>query len=230
MTNALHIKKISIIVAGGSGNRIGGSIPKQFRQLNNKPLLAYSLEKFYSYNNDIEIIIALPEKFIEYWESVIETNKIKIPHTVVHGGEERFHSVKNALEAADCTNSLVAVHDAARPFLSVKLIDKLYTHAAEHGCAIPALPVSSTLRYLEDDEWALADRTKFRLIQTPQVFNGALLKEAYTIEYEPAFTDDAAVYEAAGNPIHLIDGEEENVKVTTPLDWEFAEFFISKRL
>jgi len=224
------LKKIAIIVAGGQGNRIGGQIPKQFRQLNGKHLLLYSLEKFYNYDNGIEIIVAIPSKFIEYWESIVATHKIKIRHKVVNGGEERFHSVKNAIGSTDCANSLVAVHDAARPFVSLKLIDKLYKQAAEHGCAIPTLPVSSTLRYLEDDEWVLANRSKYRLIQTPQVFNGEMFRKAYYSDYDLSFTDDAAVYEAAGNIIHLIDGEEENIKITTPHDWEFAEFFAGKAL
>ncbi len=224
------MKKIAIIVAGGQGNRIGGQIPKQFRFLNGKPLLAYSIESFYNYDNGIEIIVAIPSKFLEYWKSVRDTNKITIPHKIVNGGEERFHSVKNALTSTGCLNSMVAVHDAARPFVSIILIDKLYKQAAEHGCAIPALPVSSTLRYLEDDEWILADRSKYRLIQTPQVFNGEMLMNAYNSDYDLSFTDDAAVYEAAGNIVHLIDGEEENIKITTPNDWEFAEFFAGKAL
>jgi len=219
------MKKTAIIVAGGTGSRIHSQTPKQFIPIGGVPMLAYSIKTFHKYDPEIEIIVAINPDFSEQWEMLSKQSHINnIPVKIVHGGKERFYSVQNALNAIDHATGLVAIHDAARPFVSELLIEKLFNHAEKAGSAIPALPVKDSIRAYVLDEWVVADRTLFRSIQTPQVFDIEKLKNSYHQPFEPKFTDDATVFETAGNKIYLIEGEENNFKITTEKDLDYAEY------
>ena len=219
------MKKTAIIVAGGTGSRIHSQTPKQFIPIGGVPMLVYSIKTFHKYDPEIEIIVAINPDFSDQWHMISKQSHIKnIPIKIVHGGKERFYSVQNALNAISHPTGLVAIHDAARPFVSELLIEKLFNHAEMAACAIPAIPIKDSIRAHVMDEWVPADRTLFRSIQTPQVFDIEKLKNAYHQPYEPKFTDDATVFESAGNKIYLIDGEENNFKITTQRDLEYAEY------
>jgi 2-C-methyl-D-erythritol 4-phosphate cytidylyltransferase len=222
------MKKTAIIVAGGIGSRLNAETPKQFIPIGGIPMLAYSIKAFHQYDPEMEIIVVLPEGFADQWRQLSHAINLNIPIKIVHGGSERFHSVQNALHAINHKEGLVAIHDAARPFVTQLLIDSTFNHAERSGSAIPAIPVKDSLRIKVLNEWTAADRTKFHAVQTPQVFDLARLKAAYLQEYMPEFTDDATVYEKAGNRVNLIEGEENNIKITTARDLEFAEFISSK--
>ena len=227
----------SIIVAGGSGTRLGGDIPKQFRLINGIPMLAYSLMRFHEADNTTRIFLVLPAQHICYWES-LEISR-QIPHTVVAGGKERFHSVKNALNAIKGTEDkgqgteekiLVSIHDAARPLVSVLLINNTFKEAKRYGSAIPVTPVPYSLREKKNDKWVATDRTNYRIVQTPQVFNLSNLLQAYEQEFSSLFTDDASVYEAAGFDVNLTEGEDINIKVTTTEDMDWVEWKLRRAL
>jgi 2-C-methyl-D-erythritol 4-phosphate cytidylyltransferase len=216
-------KKTAVIVAGGSGKRVGGEMPKQFIPIAGKPMLFYSIEAFAGLDSEMEIIVSLPEEFQSYWQELVSEYKFPIRHTVASGGSERFHSVQNALHAITGNEGLVAVHDAARPFISTDLLRRLFTHASEHGSAIPAVTVADSLRMNSDQGWKPVNRSDYRAIQTPQIFRLAELKEAYKQEYAPKFTDDATVMESAGYSISLTEGDEYAFKITTAIDVVKAE-------
>ncbi len=214
----------AVIVAGGSGTRMKSKIPKQFLLLAKKPLLFYSLEAFAMFDPNIQLVLVLPEPYFIRWEELVEKNHFSIPHTIMEGGETRFQSVKNGLDAIN-EDGLVAIHDGARPLLSQSLIRRSFDTATTYGNAIPVVPVSESMRSLEEAESHPVDRTHYRLVQTPQVFKVKMLKEAYQQDYTPGFTDDATVIEAMGERVHLIEGDPLNMKITHPSDLTMAEFF-----
>jgi len=221
------MKKTAIIVAAGTGSRIHSETPKQFIPIGGVPMLAYSIKAFHKYDPEIEIIVAINPDFSEQWEMLSKQSHINnIPVKIVHGGKERFYSVQNALNVIGHITGLVAIHDAARPFVSGLLIEKLFSHAENAGCAIPAIPIKDSIRAHVMDEWVGADRSLFRAIQTPQVFDIEKLKNAYQHPFQTKYTDDATVFESAGNKIYLIEGEENNYKITTKMDLEYAEYLI----
>lgn len=221
------LKKYAIIVAAGSGRRLESEVPKQFMELAGKPMLLHSLEKFFNYDKELQIYLVLPQSYISFWKELAEKNKVVIPHEIVAGGAERFHSVKTALDLIETDETgLVAVHDAARPLLSEALIKLTFDVAADYGSALPAIPVKDSLRKLENEQWEAVNRKDYKAVQTPQVFNLKSLKEAYNRPYHDSFTDDASVYESAGNTIQLVDGEEKNFKVTTPEDFVYCRYLI----
>ena len=223
------MKKTAIIVAGGTGSRIHPQMPKQFMPIGGIPMLAYSIKTFHKYDPEIEIIVSLNPDYLDQWEELAKEIHIQnIPVKIVNGGKERFYSVSNALNAINHASGLVAIHDAARPFVSALLIDSLFNHAEKSGCAIPVLPLKDSVRAHVMDEWVVADRDKLRTIQTPQVFDLSKLKQAYQQPYQPKFTDDASVFQAAGNKVYLVDGEENNFKITTQRDLEYAEWLVTK--
>ncbi|MCX6352933.1 MAG: 2-C-methyl-D-erythritol 4-phosphate cytidylyltransferase [Bacteroidetes bacterium] len=221
-------KKFAIIVAGGSGKRMGKDVPKQFLLLNGKPVLAYCLEKFHEADNETEILVALHQDYFQLWEELCRDHNITIPHSLVEGGEERFHSVKNALDKIDSETGVVAIHDAARPFVSLDLISTSFNLATKHCGIIPVIPVSQSMRQRENKTWKVVDRNDFVLVQTPQVFDVGLLKEAYHKPYSSAFTDDATVFEASGFCVELMPGETQNIKITTVDDLMFGEFLLKQ--
>jgi 2-C-methyl-D-erythritol 4-phosphate cytidylyltransferase len=217
--------KFVIIVAGGSGNRMSAEVPKQFLLLSGKPLLMHSIEKFHAAFTDITIIIALNPAFKDAWKGLCEQYKMSIKHQLVEGGETRYHSVKNALHIVpgDC---LVAVHDAARPLVSILLIKETFDAAVDFGSAIPCIPVNETIRMISQDKISLIDRNTLRIVQTPQVFNASLLKKAYEQDFDPQFTDDGSLLEAMGLQVNLVKGDPSNIKVTLPDDLKIAEVLI----
>lgn len=217
------MKNYVIIVAGGKGLRMGGEIPKQFLPVKGKPVLMRTLETFHAYDPHLELILVLPVDQQAYWEKLCTTYGFTLPHRVADGGETRFHSVKNGLALVD-EEGLVGVHDGVRPFVSLEVIRDCYREAAQKEAVIPVVEVVETLRKLVgESESETVPRSRYRLVQTPQVFTVSLLKQAYAQLYSPMFTDDASVVEAAGHAVHLIPGNRENIKLTTPFDLKVAE-------
>jgi len=212
-----------IIVAGGSGNRFKSEIPKQFIELNGKPILMHSIIAFYKYQEDIEIILVLPEQQLDFWYSLCEKYNFKIKHRIVHGGKTRFESVKNGLETVKLSQNLIAIHDGVRPLVSQNTIESCFQQAKIFGNAIPAILPVDSVRQVSNNANIPIDRSKLRLIQTPQVFKINILKKAYEQKYTKNFTDDASVLEAFGEKINLVEGNRENIKITNRIDLIIAE-------
>jgi 2-C-methyl-D-erythritol 4-phosphate cytidylyltransferase len=221
----MRVKKYCIIVAGGSGRRMKSAIPKQFLLLEGKPLLMHTIEKFHSFDSDIEIILVLPAEHHSLWRGLVREYSFEISHKIVSGGEERFHSVRAGL---DCVKeeSLVAVHDGVRPLVSHDTIWRCFADAEEFGTAVPFIEPADSVRIVSGDKSRPCPRNEVRLIQTPQVFRSSLIISAYDRDYDPSFTDDAMVAEAAGVEVHLTHGNRENIKITTPEDLTVAHALI----
>lgn len=215
----------AIIVAGGTGNRMGNEVPKQFMLLNGKPVLMYSIEQFYKHDKDTKIIVVLHPSYLSMWVQLCNRHSFFIAHKIVKGGETRYQSVKNGLDTIN-GEGLVAVHDAARPLASVRLIDACFAAAIDKGSAIPGIPVNETVRMIKGDAIELINRNNLRIIQTPQVFQTDILREAYKQPYREDFTDDASLLEAMGVPINLVAGEPGNIKITLPADLEIASLLL----
>lgn len=206
-----------IIVAGGKGTRMGSELPKQFLLLGGKPILMHTLEVFRRYRADLKIVLVLPPDQQELWRQLCLEHSFDIEHVVVDGGETRFHSVKNGLKEVR-QPGLVGVHDGVRPFVSVDVIRNCYEQAKLYKAVIPVIDVVETLRHLTDNGSETVSRDFYKLVQTPQVFDAELLKNAYDCDFEPSFTDDASVVEAMDISIRLVAGNRENIKITTPFD------------
>lgn len=211
----------ALIVAGGKGLRMGTELPKQFLPIGGKPVLMRTLEAFYTYNSEIQIILVLPHSQQDYWKQLCREYLFPVPHVIADGGETRFHSVKNGLAWVK-TPGLVGVHDGVRPFVSQEVISRCYDLAAEKKAVIPVIDVVETVRHLEGEGSVTVNRDDYKLVQTPQVFDAELLKQAYNQSYTPHFTDDASVVEALGVPVVLTAGNRENIKITTPFDLNIA--------
>lgn len=222
------MKKYVIIVAGGSGKRMGTDVPKQFLSLKGKPVLMHTIAQFYNYSSAIEILVVLPAHQVEYWESLVSDYNFSIKHRIVHGGEERFFSVKNGLNALENNSGLVAIHDGVRPCVSQKTINACFEKASQQGNAIPYLDISETMRYVEDEKNYSVHRKAYKTIQTPQVFDLEAIQKAYEIDFQESFTDDASVYEKAGHKICLVKGNNENIKITNPFDLQLAAYFLQQ--
>lgn len=220
------MKKHVVIVAGGSGKRMGAEIPKQFLILNDKPVLLHTIEKFYRFSNEIEIVLVLPKSQFDYWNKLAQEYQIKIQHSIVEGGKERFYSVKNGLESIESKNGLVAIHDGVRPCVSQETISKCFSEAAIYDCAIPYVDIQESIRFVDENSSQIVNRNNYKAIQTPQVFNIEKLRTAYQTNFDPKFTDDASVFENAGFDIHLVSGNRENIKITQPIDLKIAGSFI----
>lgn len=211
------MKKYVIIVAGGKGLRMGGDLPKQFLPMGGKPVLMHTLEVFRKYDATLQIILVLPREQQHFWKQLCEEHHFAVEHTVADGGETRFHSVKNGLALVQAPG-LVGVHDGVRPFVSIEVIRSCYDLAEQHKAVIPVIDVVETVRHLTDAGSETVNRNDYKLVQTPQVFDTELLQKAYAQEFTPFFTDDASVVEAMGVPVHLAEGNRENIKITTPFD------------
>ena len=212
----MNRKLFAIFVAGGSGTRMGGDIPKQFIKLSGKPLLQLSIEKFLNACPDVHVITVLPERHFETWKSLCSECALDCPQVLVAGGLTRFHSVKNALERVP-DGAIVAVHDGVRPFVSEDLIRRMVERMSGCRALIPVLPVMDTLRY-RDLSLPDPDRSAIVRVQTPQMFLSEELKAAYGQAYDPSFTDDGSVARRYGIPLSFIDGERRNIKITVPED------------
>jgi 2-C-methyl-D-erythritol 4-phosphate cytidylyltransferase len=206
-----------VIVAGGSGKRMGAEIPKQFLELAGRPVLMHTIERFRSFNDAIEIITVLPENQLRFWIDLQKKHSFSIPHTLVKGGSNRFQSVRNGLKFVNIPG-LVAIHDGVRPFVSIDTIKRCFDAAEKLGNAIPVVSPIESLRIVTEEGSHPVDRFHVKQIQTPQVFNAELIKTAYQQDYQPEFTDDATVLEKKGEKINLIEGNRENIKITNPED------------
>ena len=216
-----------IIVAGGKGLRMGSDIPKQFLPIGGKPVLMHTLERFREYSDDIQIILVLPEAQQEYWHQLCDEYHFDVEYTLANGGQTRFHSVQNGLaKVPDDAQGVVGVHDGVRPFPSIEVIKNCYETARTAKAAIPVIPVVETVRQLDGDSSLTVPRDQYRLVQTPQTFDIQLLKAANKQPYNDGFTDDASVVEAFGHKITLVEGNRENIKITTPYDLKIAEVLI----
>jgi 2-C-methyl-D-erythritol 4-phosphate cytidylyltransferase len=207
----------AVIVAGGSGKRMGADIPKQFLELAGRPVLMHTIERFKSFNNLIEIISVLPENQLRFWMDLQKKHSFTVPHTLVKGGSNRFFSVRNGLKFVN-DQCLVAIHDGVRPFVSIDTIKRCFDTAEKLGNAIPTISPTESLRILNEQGSLPVNRMHVKQIQTPQVFNAGLIKKAYLQEYSPEFSDDATVLEKMGEKINLIEGNRENIKITNPED------------
>ena len=216
------MKKHIIIVAGGKGLRMGGDIPKQFLPVCGKPVLMRTLEAFHVYDASIHLILVLPVSQQAYWKQLCEEYQFNLAHEIADGGETRFHSVKNGL-ALIKEDGLVGVHDGVRPFVSQEVIARCYDEALSLKAVIPVIGVVETVRHLTEGGSETVPRDQYKLVQTPQVFDVALLRRAYEQTYTDMFTDDASVVEALGENVYLVEGNRENVKLTTPFDLKLAE-------
>lgn len=225
------MKKNAVIVAGGSGTRMGGGIPKQFRTLCGKPVLWWSIKAFKEEDPDTRIIIVLPSAFINLWKDFYNTlpESHRYPHEIVGGGESRTESVRNGLELIDDEeDSLIAVHDGARPLVKPAVIGAGWHLAEKAGTAIPAVPVTDSLRRVRDGDSEAVDRSEFVAVQTPQVFRCRLLKKAYSQAEGRIFTDDASIVENIGEKIYLYEGDPDNMKVTNPKDLDIASTILGE--
>lgn len=222
MSNADYI----IIVAGGKGLRMGAELPKQFLPVGGRPVLMRTIERFRKYSADLNIILVLPHSQQEFWRSLCREYAFNIEHTVVDGGATRFLSSKNGLAAVpDDAQGVVGIHDGVRPFVSVGVIDRCFEAARRYGAALPVMPVTDTLRYVGDvGVGHNVQRSDYRSVQTPQTFSIPLIKKAFDVPDSDAFTDDASVAEAAGMAVTMVEGNRENIKLTTPYDLKVAEW------
>jgi len=217
-----------IIVAGGKGLRMGGDIPKQFLPVGGIPVLMRTMMRFHEYSPELQIILVLPKTQQEYWNSLCRQHQFNIPYILADGGKTRFHSVQNGLALVpDDTDGVVGVHDGVRPFVSVETIARCYDEARQSGAVVPVIPVVETVRHLDADGVShTVPRDEYRLVQTPQCFSIQLLKAANEQPYNDGFTDDASVVESFGHAIRLVEGNRENIKLTTPGDMKMAEMLI----
>ncbi len=219
------MRTYAVIVAGGSGTRMGGNIPKQFLLLKNKPVLQHTLERITSFDADVELILALPASHIDYWKSLARKHDCRIQHTIVEGGETRFHSVKNALKEIK-EEAIVAIHDGVRPLVSPVAWERCIKAAHKHGAVIPVLELNDSIREVKDKGSKAVNRENFRLVQTPQTFRSEIIIKAYEQDFDESFTDDASVVEKMGQTIYLEKGNRENIKITRQLDLSIAEVLI----
>jgi len=222
------MKKFAVIVAGGNGTRMNSTLPKQFMLLKGKPVLYYSIQAFLEAYDDLQLILVLPEEHVSAGQEIIDAyfdyNRIRI--TI--GGSTRFHSVQNGLQLVS-EESIVFVHDAVRCLVTAELIQRCYTKASGAGSAIPVIDCRDSVRYIIKDGNEVLDREKIKLIQTPQTFHSKILLPAFAIDYKDKFTDEATVVEAYGIHVHLVEGEEDNIKITRPVDLLIAESILANR-
>ena len=218
-------KDYIIIVAGGKGHRMGSSVPKQFLLLCGKPVLMHTIEAFHSYSTSLEIILVLPEEQQTHWKELCEEYGFTTPHTVVSGGSTRFESSRNGISVIpDDADGVVGIHDGVRPLVSAAVIDRCYESARENYAAIPVMPLTDTLRFVGESGCGRnVLRSDYVIVQTPQVFDIALAKRAFSLPYKESFTDDASVVEDLGCQVSVVEGCRENIKLTTPFDMKVAE-------
>ncbi len=219
------MKYYAIIVAGGSGNRMQTETPKQFLLLKNLPVLMHTIKAFAQSDTQPKILLVLSKDQQGYWTRLCEEFNFHIPHEVIDGGKERFHSVKNAIRTIE-EDSFVAIHDAVRPLISKSLIDNCFKAAEAHGSVIAAVQSSDSVRMLRNEKSSALKRDEIYLVQTPQTFSVSVLKEAYHQDFADHFTDDASVVESIGYDINIIEGERGNIKITYPIDLELAELLL----
>lgn len=206
---------------------MGASKPKQFIELKGKPILQHTIELFKAYDDTIKMIVVLPMHDIQTWKRICEERGYTIDYDIAVGGKERFHSIKQGLQFCD-KGALVAIHDGVRPFVSTDVVAKCFEVAEKEGAALPVMQINESLREITQEGSKHANRDKYVIVQTPQVFKSDLIKEAYRQDYITSFTDDASVLESMGHKIHLVEGNPENIKITRPEDLEMAEYLLGR--
>lgn len=216
-----------LIVAGGDGKRMGKELPKQFLLLDGKPVLFHTFDSF-QFLHDIKFTLVLNSNHIDYWKELCRLNNFNIPHNIAEGGPTRFHSVKSGLKNIPL-DSLVLIHDAARPFASTETIIRVIDTASRKGNAIPVTDIEDSVREVSGANNKVIDRNKLKAIQTPQAFHSSIIKEAYNNAYDVAYTDDATVLESNGSKINLVDGNRENIKISNPVDMIIGEGIVDYR-
>ena len=224
MTN----KEYAIIVAGGLGSRMNHDIPKQYLPLQGLPVLMHTINAFHNYNASMIIIVLLPASHLKLWENLCRKHHFSLPLTIATGGQTRFQSVKNGLDKIS-EDGIVAIHDGVRPLINKEIIAASFYIASLHGSAIAAVRLKETIRETDKDETRTVDRSKYRIIQTPQTFQVKIIKHAYELQEVPEFTDDASVVEKAGYKISLFEGSYRNIKITTPEDLAIAEALLKSK-
>lgn len=216
---------ISIIVtAGGIGKRMNSTLPKQFLLIREKPILMRTIEQFYRYDPNIQIILTLPDEWKTFWEELLLEYDFKIPHRVVSGGEERYHSIKNALSY--CNGNVIAVHDGVRPLVDYETLKRCFGAILENDAVIPVIPINESIRKSEGGKTKAVPRSEYMIVQTPQCFQKKVLVEAYELPYHEKITDDASLVEEAGYSIATVEGNPENIKITSQMDLKYAELFM----
>lgn len=216
----------AIIVAGGKGLRMGTDIPKQFLEVGGRPILMHTIQRFADYAPNMQIILVLPHEQQDYWRGLCEQYGFAVPHTIVDGGDTRFQSCKNGIMAIpeDVTEGVVGIHDGVRPFVSKEVIERCYETAREEYAAIPVMPVVDTLRFIDRHGGGKnVYREDYKIVQTPQAFDLSLLRQAYAQPYNENFTDDASVVESLGCSVQMVEGNRENIKITTQFDLKVAQ-------
>jgi len=225
------MSKCVIIVAGGSGLRMGSKIPKQFLLLKNKPVLMHTIQRFFAFDHQIKIIVVLPNNQIDYWASLCQKYSFAIAHKIIGGGDTRFDSVNNAINIIETdSNLLVAVHDGVRPLIDNKTISTCFETAEKLGNAVPCVPIIDSLRFVEKKSSHTVNRNDYKAVQTPQVFHYTKLLKAYSSAFTKFYTDDASVVESIGEKIYLVEGNVENIKITTTFDLLLAELILDKNV
>ena len=219
------MKQYTIIVAGGSGTRMGSSIPKQFLALKSRPVLMHTIEKMHECLPQSEIIVALPKTEINRWKDLCQQHQFQVQYKLCQGGNTRFESVQNALQHIE-KDSVVAIHDGVRPFIQEKVFNRFMQIAQEKGAAIPTIPIVESLRQKTKDGTLIVNRDDYLIVQTPQCFKSQIILDAYQLDYQTKFTDDASVVETLGTTIQTVVGNKENIKITTPEDLKIAEIYL----
>ena len=222
------MKKSMIIVAGGAGTRMGSEIPKQFIELNGKPILMHTIENLQAIDASMQLVLVLPKEQLLFWGELKEKHSFSIPHSLAEGGETRFLSVKNGL-AKVVDSDVVGVHDGVRPFASKTMVNACFEAANLSGAAIPVVPIIQSLRVLTDENSSAVDRNSYRAVQTPQCFQTSVLKKAFDSADRTDYSDDATVVEQYGQRIAMVDGNAENIKITTPTDLELAGLIVHRQ-
>lgn len=221
-------KQAVIFVAGGTGTRMGSPLPKQFLTLNNTPILIHTLRNFFAFNRNFEMVVVMHHDYISFWKDLCLQFEDVPEHTVVAGGEERFHSVKNGVEAVSSDVQHIAIHDAVRPLVSHETLARCFNALNEYNAVVPAIPINDSIRQVHGLLNKSVDRSLYKRIQTPQCFESSMLKDAYSKPFSPLFTDDASVVEANGHSVFLVEGNMENIKITSPIDLIVGESLTAK--
>jgi 2-C-methyl-D-erythritol 4-phosphate cytidylyltransferase len=216
-----------IITAGGFGKRMGSALPKQFLCINGKAILMHTIEAFFNYNSQDQILVTLPADWHSHWISLCNELGFSIPHELIEGGEERFHSIQNALKHAK--GNVIAVHDGVRPLVCITTIQRCFEMAEKQGSAVPVIPAKESVRWTKNNISKSVPRQEYVLVQTPQIFHNHILRKAYNLPFHADITDDASLVEKAGFRIVLVEGNEENLKITHPMDLKLAEILFNER-
>lgn len=222
------MKRSFIVTAGGIGQRMESKVPKQFIEIQGKPILMYTLENLYSFDPHAQFILTLPSEWFSYWNDLIKKHKFTIPVELVEGGKERFHSIQNALKIVN--GDVVAIHDGVRPFVSHTTLQNLFEKVSSHKAVIPIVSIKDSLIEIVGDYSKHVQREKYKIVQTPQIFKTEIIKSAYTHTFSPEFTDDASVVEKSGTRIELVEGNNENIKITSPEDLKLAQFYLFQNI